>query len=60
LTWLMPHSAACRRRWNCGSKAGGRPSFGRITWAQLRELLGFLKVRQQLGLATALANLACW
>ncbi|GAA3913815.1 AAA family ATPase [Actinoplanes auranticolor] len=32
---------------------------GRVVWApQLRELLGFLKVRQQLGPATALANLA--
>jgi nitric oxide reductase NorQ protein len=32
---------------------------GRVTWApQLRELLGFVKVRQQLGQATALNNLA--
>jgi nitric oxide reductase NorQ protein len=32
---------------------------GRVVWApQLRELLGFVKVRQQLGPATALANLA--
>ncbi|MFI7543772.1 AAA family ATPase [Actinoplanes sp. NPDC049599] len=32
---------------------------GRVGWApQLRELLGFVKVRQQLGQATALANLA--
>ncbi|WP_250008777.1 AAA family ATPase [Actinoplanes sp. M2I2] len=34
-------------------------SAGRVAWApQLRELLGFVKVRQQLGQATALANLA--
>jgi MoxR-like ATPase len=32
---------------------------GRVTWApQLRELLGFVKVREQLGQTTALANLA--
>jgi nitric oxide reductase NorQ protein len=34
-------------------------SAGRVTWApQLRDLLGFVTVRQQLGQATALANLA--
>ena len=32
---------------------------GRLTWApQLRELLGFARVRKTLGLKTAIANLA--